>query len=419
MGGSGFPVWINAGSYGGLVCSLLAGACLAAYALRRHRGTPRQFAIAMLICVTAAALMLPAVWWNQARFDPFGPSLSSGEIVIALIWTALWGWYVPLGTLLGYMTFAAPQVRGLGEARSKARGQRTLAHALLDEARREPVHTDEAPWGALVPLRIEDGQRPLLLRNRATMLGRELDNDIVLPDERISRHHAEVRWDRRRIQFTDFGSLNGSLLNSQLVQGRARLQENDVLELGSQRYKFVLLGRSASASIIETNKMPGVSGVAPKPAYALVLVPADPTKTLPRWELTKPLLTIGRDPACDLCIVDASVSRRQAQIVRQQDGYYITDLESSNGTHVNGNPLTAPHVLALGDVVRFGSIEFRVATVGGPHSSITAPPASGGGRSVEGPSRAQPTIPLSRDDIAAAQQEAQEQGEPATGTGGH
>ena len=46
--------------------------------------------------------------------------------------------------------------------------------------------------------------------------------------------------------------------------------------------------------------------------------------------------SIGRDASCDLAIPDMTVSRRHAQLERTKDGWLITDLESTNGTRVNG-----------------------------------------------------------------------------------
>src|SRR5512142_2200648 len=47
-------------------------------------------------------------------------------------------------------------------------------------------------------------------------------------------------------------------------------------------------------------------------------------------------LAIGRDPACELCVADPSLSRRHALLVREGATWFVVDEGSSNGTYVNG-----------------------------------------------------------------------------------
>ena len=70
--------------------------------------------------------------------------------------------------------------------------------------------------------------------------------------------------------------------------------------------------------------------------------------------------TIGRSPSCDIVLTDPGASRRHAQIVRRDDGYVVTDLDSTNGTMVNGQPV-AERLLVDGDRLVIGStqLEFR------------------------------------------------------------
>ena len=65
-------------------------------------------------------------------------------------------------------------------------------------------------------------------------------------------------------------------------------------------------------------------------------------------------LTVGRDANNAVAINDAEVSRRHARLNFQGGKYVIEDLGSTNGTFVNGQRLTGPHVLKPGDVVAFG-----------------------------------------------------------------
>src|SRR5512144_712282 len=66
---------------------------------------------------------------------------------------------------------------------------------------------------------------------------------------------------------------------------------------------------------------------------------------------------IGRETAANLCIADASVSRRHSIIEKESDSYVITDLDSLNGTFVNDVPVKT-RKLEHGDRVRIGESQF-------------------------------------------------------------
>jgi predicted component of type VI protein secretion system len=72
------------------------------------------------------------------------------------------------------------------------------------------------------------------------------------------------------------------------------------------------------------------------------------------YPLEGDLITIGRDAANTIQINDAEISRRHARLQFQGGKYLIEDAGSTNGTHVNGQRLSAPYVLKPGDVVSFG-----------------------------------------------------------------
>ncbi|MBD0266659.1 MAG: FHA domain-containing protein [Cyanobacteria bacterium Co-bin8] len=68
---------------------------------------------------------------------------------------------------------------------------------------------------------------------------------------------------------------------------------------------------------------------------------------------------IGRDTSqVSLSVRDKRLSRRHAAIQYRDDGFYITDLGSTNGTFVNGERIRHPLFLQDGDRVRLGSMTF-------------------------------------------------------------
>ncbi len=71
------------------------------------------------------------------------------------------------------------------------------------------------------------------------------------------------------------------------------------------------------------------------------------------------IFRVGRDQNSDIQMVDVAISSEHAVIKLENDGYYLQDLASSNGTFVNGMKLGRERVLLEGgDSVRFARYEF-------------------------------------------------------------
>src|SRR5437868_2175079 len=66
-------------------------------------------------------------------------------------------------------------------------------------------------------------------------------------------------------------------------------------------------------------------------------------------------MSIGRAEDSDIYFPDQLLSRRHAEIDLRYDGTYIVDLESTNGTFLNGERLDHEHRLRDGDVIAVGS----------------------------------------------------------------
>lgn len=63
---------------------------------------------------------------------------------------------------------------------------------------------------------------------------------------------------------------------------------------------------------------------------------------------------VGRDVGCRLRFNDPAVSRRHLRFIRRADEVFVEDLESSNGTRLNGRPVRSPTRLDDGDQITIG-----------------------------------------------------------------
>jgi pSer/pThr/pTyr-binding forkhead associated (FHA) protein len=77
-------------------------------------------------------------------------------------------------------------------------------------------------------------------------------------------------------------------------------------------------------------------------------------------ELDSTAVTVGRSPENDLVLdSDEFASTKHARIEPRRDGVWLEDLDSTNGTFVNGMKVKQRHKLAPGDVIRIGETDLR------------------------------------------------------------
>jgi transcriptional regulator with GAF, ATPase, and Fis domain len=74
-------------------------------------------------------------------------------------------------------------------------------------------------------------------------------------------------------------------------------------------------------------------------------------------QLMEGKISVGREGSNDFCLSDRAVSRRHCTIQKMDDGYEIVDLDSHNGTFINGIPIRHK-ALCHGDTIRVGGSEF-------------------------------------------------------------
>jgi hypothetical protein len=81
------------------------------------------------------------------------------------------------------------------------------------------------------------GTHVIPLESTPLTIGRGLNNDIILEDTRVSRHHAQLRYRARRFWVADLGSTNGTYVNDEQVAERS-LRDGDVISLGGLELTF-------------------------------------------------------------------------------------------------------------------------------------------------------------------------------------
>ncbi|HEY2378849.1 MAG TPA: FHA domain-containing protein [Gemmatimonadaceae bacterium] len=115
-----------------------------------------------------------------------------------------------------------------------------------------------------------------------------------------------------------------------------------------------------------------------RPVLAILEVINEGVSRGKRFEVRVPLAHVGRGTHNDVVIDDDSVSDIHAKLQRREDGWYLIDLSSTNGTYVGGSRLTHERRLDGAPDVRFGGVKltFRAADVPVPAAKSTRAIAS-------------------------------------------
>lgn len=85
-----------------------------------------------------------------------------------------------------------------------------------------------------------------------------------------------------------------------------------------------------------------------------------PTQQVP---ISQDEVIVGRDESCDVPLPERQISRQHIRIYRQNDRFYVQDLDSKNGTWVNGQPLKGSTELHDGDEIQL-ALTTRIRFVG-------------------------------------------------------
>ena len=210
-----------------------------------------------------------------------------------------------------------------------------------------------------LPVFIDDTGRENPIRPGTNIIGRE--GDILLSDGRASRRHAQIINSDGVLTLEDLGSTNGTK-----VDGVALAPGEKKLLTGSEKVSF--------GGIILQLSMPGEKGGNVTQAFASNKTAA--IATAPKKEVAPAVLvgegkefnlrnginTFGRKADNDISIVDPYVSGKHGQIEITEQGVFITDIGSTNGTMLNDAKLSPNMRTAMTpeDVIRLGSMEFTV-----------------------------------------------------------
>ena len=103
--------------------------------------------------------------------------------------------------------------------------------------RPSPPLSEPLPPAWLTLVRPQRG-KPVQLSKAVIHIGRHQSNDFVVNDKRVSRYHAEIRYEHGQFMLYDLGSTNGVGINGVLTRQPVPLKNGDIVSVGSFEFVF-------------------------------------------------------------------------------------------------------------------------------------------------------------------------------------
>jgi len=117
-------------------------------------------------------------------------------------------------------------------------------------------------------------------------------------------------------------------------------------------FLFLLFAMKTGIGLVRTSKS--------KKGTLTIVVTQGPTALLGTTMPLTSALVIGRAEGTDIFINDPMVSSKHARITPVPSGAILEDLNSTNGTLLNGTRVTIPAALAVGDQIAVGNVMLEV-----------------------------------------------------------
>lgn len=221
------------------------------------------------------------------------------------------------------------------------------------------VGSRSATGGRLVSL--VDG-REYVVPDSGLVLGRDPTCDVVVPTGEVSRKHAVITVGADGYAITDM-SANGLSVNGDRVASSSRLVRGDVIKVGGEEFRF------------------HADAAPERPVLATLDVKSTGVLQGRSFEIRSPLTHLGRGTHNDVVLADESVSDSHAKLQSRDDGWYVVDMGSTNGTYVGGRRILGEARLEGAPDLRVGGIKFIFRATGADAGASGAPDALAAGAS--------------------------------------
>ena len=227
------------------------------------------------------------------------------------------------------------------------------------------------PKAVLIDINNITGTKTFVLAKKINMIGRDTNNDVVIPQDTISSFHAVIEYREGFFYLEDQRSMNKtSLAGEELIpHSPRRLKSGDEILFNIYRFKFILPETIPSGKTMIDFHAPSETVVRQRRDSIIQELPALPKAIMVDVEnitgkktihLKKIINKIGRGPENEIGISKDSISGFHATIEYRDGFFYLEDQRSKNKTSLGGEVLepNVPRKLKSGDEILFDIYKF-------------------------------------------------------------
>ena len=195
-----------------------------------------------------------------------------------------------------------------------------------------------------------------MLKN-LVIIGRRAGNDIVLDNRKVSRKHAQIKREGDNFTIEDLQSTGGTEIKGEKITSR-QIFTGDIIKIGDFELHFNSGIEGEEKTVFEDDKTVFDDDKTVFYEETLAKLIVERSQNLEGEISIKGEAVIGRGEEDTIQVEDERVSREHCKIALVDSNFVITDLESSNGTYVNGEKITEK-TLENGDKIQIGDTIFE------------------------------------------------------------
>ena len=190
------------------------------------------------------------------------------------------------------------------------------------------------------------------LENEVVSIGRGRRNEIIIQDNEVSRDHCRLVRILDQYELHDLNSSNGTYVDGKRIDSAGYiLDSKTMIELGdSITFEYSLDDDSYdNFDVQKLNQLPDLNELH---LYLVIDIPEKQEQSI--YPLNNTTTTIGRGQDNDILIQEAVMSRHHLRITLLDNQYFVEDLNSLNGSQINGKKLTSAVPLRVNDMINVG-----------------------------------------------------------------